>query len=299
MRVIVTGALGLLGRSVTAMLADEGHWVIGYDRLAPVEARRDLVRLDLSGISGDFRWPDGTDVVLHLAGVWDPPVPSGAGLQHQIQANVEAVARSVSACNGRTRRFVYVSSMSVYGRANTVPSREEETPFPDNWYGRTKWLGEQACRLAGETYPDLDIVILRLAQVYGPGTPIRTLMYQLIDQAVTRGCIEMRCSPTMMRDHIHLSDATRALVLAATVSFPPGVYNVGCGGHTVAHLGQCIAGACSQPIRLEFGCEPGQDKAIDPSKFISETAFNPVIPLCDGVADEVGKYIAMKSGVPV
>ena len=55
MRVIVTGALGLLGRSVTAMLADEGHWVIGYDRLAPVEARRDLVRLDLSGISGDFQ----------------------------------------------------------------------------------------------------------------------------------------------------------------------------------------------------------------------------------------------------
>ena len=289
MHVVVTGSSGVLGAEASQVLAARReNRVIGYDRaeggLVDVETRR----LDLLETSPDFRWPAETEAVLHLAGTWSPVEPSAASLALQLRTNVELVARALAACGRGVRRFVYVSSMSVYGAASPVPFRETDPPRPDTFYGSTKWLGEQVCRVAAEARPDLALVILRLAQVYGPGTPPRVVIYDFIDQALRTGQIWVECVPDLRRDHIYLSDAAEAMAAALTAA-PPGTYNVGAGGHTMSDLVSAIRKASSHSVSVRFGGARGTAKVLDSTKFHGATGFKARMSLHEGVRLEMAR----------
>jgi nucleoside-diphosphate-sugar epimerase len=284
--IVVTGSSGSLGAAAVARLTADGHRVTGFDRAERRTAGAGAQRLDLLETPPEFRWPDGTNAVLHLAGTWAPADATAAGLTAQLRANVELVARALASCGPGVRRFVYVSSMSVYGADCPLPYRETSPIRPDGFYGRTKWLGEEVCRIAGEARPDLEIVVLRLAQVYGPGTPPRVVLYDFIEQALTSGAIRAQCGADLRRDHVHLTDAAEAMALAV-VAAPRGTYNVGGGGHTMGELADAIRAAAPRRVSVSFGGAPGVGKALDASAFRAATGFAPRTSLAAGVRLEV------------
>jgi nucleoside-diphosphate-sugar epimerase len=284
--IVVTGSSGVLGAAVAARLAANGHRVLGVDRLERRISGVETRCADLLDTTTDLRWPAGTATVLHLAGTWVPAAASAAGLTAQLRANVELTARALAACGPDVRRFVYVSSMSVYSPDAAAPWREDAPIRPDGFYGRTKWLGEEVCRVAREARPDLEVVVLRLAQVYGPGTPPRIVLYDFIEQALATGAIRAQCAEDLRRDHIHVTDAVEAIALAVS-SAPPGTYNVGAGGHTMGELAAAIRDAAPRPIAVSFGGAPFVAKALDSSAFRAATGFAPLMPLPTGIRLEV------------
>jgi len=84
--------------------------------------------------------------------------------QRNIGISVNVLTNSI---NAGVKKFVYASSVSVYGDA-PVPYTEDSQPQPKDVYGVNKLAFEQILRIMGEVY-GLDYTIFRPHNLYGPG----------------------------------------------------------------------------------------------------------------------------------
>jgi len=146
-RVLLTGAGGLIGAAVLARLRAAGHPVVAVVRSGTVPADR-VVRLDIARATRPEDWQphlQGVDAVVNCAGVLqDGPGSATRGV------HLEGVAALYAACvRAKVRRVVHVSAIGV--------DRAQPSGF-----SQTKRAGEQALQAL-----DLDWVILRPSIVLG------------------------------------------------------------------------------------------------------------------------------------
>jgi 2-alkyl-3-oxoalkanoate reductase len=169
--ILVTGGNGFVGRHVVSALQDRGD-VVRVLAL-PGEDTGWLEQRGVAVYRGDVRVPGslprtvrGADAVLHLAAMMDVWRPIG-DYQAVNVTGTENVARAALAAG--VRRFVHMSSSSVYGMALGRPADESFplAPFPDP-YPVTKAAGDSAVRrmIAEDRLP---AVIIRPGQIFGPG----------------------------------------------------------------------------------------------------------------------------------
>jgi len=112
------------------------------------------------------------EVVFHLAGRahrQDGSLPSARSIY--FRDNLETTrALAEAALEARVRRFVFASSVSVYGTASLPGAtfREDSpvAPHPDSVYAQSKWAAEEFLLSGGAA---LEPVIIRLPLVYGAG----------------------------------------------------------------------------------------------------------------------------------
>ncbi len=171
MRILVTGANGLVGQALCPALIANGHDVVA--------AVRDTHSLDptipirkIADIGPETSWEsalDGMDAVVHLAGrvhiLRDEAVDPLATYR---RVNVEGSRRlAEQAIKAGIKRFVFLSSIKVNGEGPR-PYREEDIPAPKDPYSISKLEAEIALReMVSET--SMELVILRPPLVYGPG----------------------------------------------------------------------------------------------------------------------------------
>ena len=177
MKVLVTGATGLVGRAVVAALAADGDEVHAAVRHAPALPFPPGVAVALHGdLAEPVDWApllSGIDSVVHLAGI----AHAGPGIAEERYDRVSHRATAALADAARAAgvaRFVFVSTI----RAQTGPAAdhvvtETDEPRPTDPYGRSKLAAERATQRSGVTF-----TILRPVLVYGPGVKgnLRTLM---------------------------------------------------------------------------------------------------------------------------
>jgi UDP-glucose 4-epimerase len=167
---LLTGAAGFLGRHLAARLAESGVRLRAAVR--PGEDSRFLGALGAEVRSADLvdaetlpaLFEGGVDRVFHLAAICNFST-SYAALH---PTNVEGVERiSRLAREAGVKRYVQMSSTSVYGRPRGGPFREDSERAPRDDYGRSKSAGEEIVwqRMA----EGLPATILRPCTVYGPG----------------------------------------------------------------------------------------------------------------------------------
>jgi nucleoside-diphosphate-sugar epimerase len=150
MRILVTGAAGLIGSAVAGRLARD-HDVIGMDLGSGPQVALVADCLDVA------RWgpPLGSiDAVVHVAALHAPHV--GARSEEQFRrANVEATARLLDfALSAGASHFVLTSTTSLYGHALEPEGRavwvdESLEPQPRDIYDETKLQAEQLLASAG------------------------------------------------------------------------------------------------------------------------------------------------------
>jgi nucleoside-diphosphate-sugar epimerase len=171
MEAFITGASGLLGHHLITALQERG-----YTLRALVLPEEDATRLEARGVAifrGDVREPEtltapmrGADVVFNLAGmmgVWRP-------MQDYRAVNVTGTENMCrAALQAGVRRFVHISSWTVYGMDLGQPAREDFPlrPFQEP-YAVTKTEGDRIVQ--GFISRDhLPAVILRPGTFFGPG----------------------------------------------------------------------------------------------------------------------------------
>jgi UDP-glucose 4-epimerase len=224
--VLVTGGTGFIGRRLVQRLSSEGLAVRVFS-LEPVRAGGERV----VSIVGDVRdggairrAVEGAHTVFHLAGRAHVTNERGDTGEHAA-ITVEGTRHAVTAAiEAGARRFVFVSSLAVYGSSlGSEPADEDTLVHPTTVYGRAKLEAEEIVREA-RSRGAIDGVCLRPAMTYGPACPGN--LPRLIG-LVDRGLSFAVPAAANRRSLLHVESLVDALLLAATKPVPgEGVYVV-------------------------------------------------------------------------
>jgi UDP-glucuronate 4-epimerase len=305
MRALVTGCAGFIGSHLSESLLADGHEVLGVDcfndnyarsqKLSNLRSVLDFesfrfARCDLAEADAS-RLLDGCDVVFHLAA--EPGVRSSWGSRFDVylRNNVAATQRLLEAALPLgDLRFVYASSSSVYGEAESLPTREDTAPKPLSPYGVTKLGAEQLCQLYHENH-GLDTVALRYFSVYGPRQRPDMAFHRFCRAALAGDPITVYGDGRQTRDFTYVADVVAATCAAATAEGTCGrVYNVGGGSRvSLREALELLEAASGHPLALR--CEPREhgdvaDTGADIARARSELGFSPRTSLEDGLRAE-------------
>lgn len=270
MRIFLTGSEGYIGSVLGQILAERGFQVIGLDNgyysgnelyfVKPVFRQikkdiRDVVAEDLKGI----------DAVIHLAALSNDPLGElDAHLTRDINF-LGTLKLADTAKEAGVKRFIYASSQSMYGVADTSHelAEEEAGPYGVTAYARTKWDAE--VELKKLSSPDFAIVCFRPSTVFGASPALRCdiVFNNLVACAYTTGKIEIKSDGTPWRPVVHVRDVSSAFIaglLAPSELVNGESFNVGLpnGNYTVKDLALSAQKAVPGSV-LSFTDEHGVD----------------------------------------
>jgi nucleoside-diphosphate-sugar epimerase len=236
MRICVTGSDGYLGSLLAPELMRCGHEVVGLDTgyykdrslyrsgdPSPRTIVKDLRDLDASDLTG-------CDAVVHMAELSNDPAGQLAPhityeINHQGSVRLAELARKAG-----VRRFVYMSSCSVYGVSGGDFVTEESPVNPQTAYGICKTLVERDLRpLATEQFAP---TYMRNATAYGASPRMRfdIVLNNLAGLAWTTKEIKMTSDGTPWRPIVHGLDICQAIIAvlnAPLEAVANEVFNVG------------------------------------------------------------------------
>ena len=247
MRCLVTGGAGFIGSHLVARLLQEGDEVRVLDNLR--RGTREAPDVHAAGradefIDGDVRdsatlraAAAGCDRIFHLAaqsnviGALDDP-------DYSFTTNVGGTFNVLRcAVDLGVRRVVFTSSREVYGEALYVPVDEDHPLRAKNPYGASKLAGEAYCRTFAHCY-GLDVAIVRLANVYGPGDRDRVIPLWL-GQAAAGRALEVFGGDQVL-DFVWIDTVVGALILAGERGLASPT-NIGSGtGTPILELAQRV-----------------------------------------------------------
>ncbi|PIX31538.1 NAD-dependent dehydratase, partial [Candidatus Bathyarchaeota archaeon CG_4_8_14_3_um_filter_42_8] len=176
-KVLVTGGAGFIGSHVVDKLVGAGYGVRVIDdlsegKLSNIEGHLKNGRVCF--FEGDIRdaelvrkYVQDVDAVVHLAAVISVPF-SIENPSLTFDVNMNGTLNLLKACTeAKVKRFVFVSSCSVYGEPDYLPIDEKHPTSPKSPYASSKLAGEAYCRVFQQKH-GLKTSILRLFNVYGP-----------------------------------------------------------------------------------------------------------------------------------
>lgn len=158
MKILITGATGLIGTNLVKKLRYK-HELILISRKLAVDLRN-------KDIAKGFIEHHKPELVYHLAanaaesrGQVSPIDMTENNLNIFLNVLVPSI-------NSGVKKFIYTSSVAVYGEAE-VPYAEDDIPKPKDVYGVNKLAAEQILKLMAKQY-NFDYTIFRPHNIYGP-----------------------------------------------------------------------------------------------------------------------------------
>jgi dihydroflavonol-4-reductase len=216
MRLLLTGGTGFIG-SRLALEARKRQMDVAVTGMIKHDADHarvaELQRAGVTVQTGQLQDPEfarqvvaGRDTVIHLAAAQHE---SGVPDSYFEAVNVTGTDCLLAASReAGVRRFVYGSTIGVYGSAAQGTLDESSPPNPDNVYGRTKLAAERVVR---EKAGEIETCIVRISETYGPGDFRLLKLFRAID----RGKFLMIGSGENRRQVMHVDDLVRALLIVA------------------------------------------------------------------------------------
>ena len=326
MTILVTGAAGFIGYSVSNRLLARGEQIIGIDDLNdyyPVSLKQDrlaaleqthgqafeFVKVDFADTEALASAIDGkgVDSIIHLG--------AQAGVRYSLH-NPHAYVRSnlvghlnilEAARHLGVRHLVYASSSSVYGGNMKLPfSVEDRVDRPLSLYAATKRSDE----LMSEAYANLYRIPqtgLRFFTVYGPwGRPDMAMW--IFTKAILAGQPVMLFNEgDMRRDFTFIDDIVSGVIAcldnppaddgqakAGGSTSPHRLYNI--GNHKSEELGRMVSlieQACGREAIVELHpLQPGDvtDTFADIDPIRADLGFQPTTPIDEGIPKFVEWY---------
>jgi nucleoside-diphosphate-sugar epimerase len=142
--------------------------------------------------------------VFHLAA----HVPSKGKLENNLLFDTNVKLTETLLNKFKKARFVFASSVSVYGDGNRVID-ENSASINAGEYGLSKLWAEQLIKKHSS------YAILRISSMYGAGMKKSTFLPLIIDNALTKGEISILGNGARKQDYVHVSDVAKTLFLAA------------------------------------------------------------------------------------
>ncbi|MBU1031867.1 NAD-dependent epimerase/dehydratase family protein [Patescibacteria group bacterium] len=229
-KIIVTGGAGFIGSHLVDALVEQNHDVIVIDNFSTgskknLEKSRGKVKILKTSLLIEKilkRIPkvlNGTDYIFHLAALprIERSINDPIGTH---QANVEGtiVALELARQLG-VKKFLFVSSSSVYGIQKRLPLFESLLPNPQNTYAYQKLMGEYYSKIYNQMY-NLEVIIFRLFNVYGPRMfskgSYKLVFTKWLEQIRSKQPLTIYGKGDQTRDFTSITDVVRGLILGMT-----------------------------------------------------------------------------------
>src|SRR5216684_5408169 len=299
-RVLVTGGAGYKGCVLVPKLLAAGYEVIAYDLM--LFGSGGLLRSpNLTIVKGDIRdgrafaaAVKGCDHVIHLACISnDPSFELDPQLSKTI--NYDCFEPLVLASKqAGVRRFLYISSSSVYGVSDAPEVTETHPLIPLTDYNKYKGLCEPILLRHGSR--NFVPMILRPATVcgYSPRMRFDLTVNILTNHAINRGVITV-FGGAQKRPNIHIRDVTDLYVKA--LQYPDELvasetFNAGYENYTVTELAEMVRRVVEvefpekAPIRIETTTtDDNRSYHVSSRKIAEKLDYRPRRTIEDAVRD--------------
>jgi UDP-glucose 4-epimerase len=303
-KVLVTGGLGYIGSHAVVDLLDAGHTPIIIDNLSNSDigvldrlnklksTNLDFYQVEMCHVSElelIFQSHPDLSGVIHFA-AWLQVPESVAEPSKYYYNNIVSTINLIDTCvKFNVKNIVFSSSCTVYGQPDTIPVNEKEPiKRAESPYGNTKIICEQMLEDAVNAY-GLNVMCLRYFNPIGAhesaeigevqhGVPhhlvpfiTETAMGKRDKLNVFGGDYDTH-DGTCIRDYIHVSDISRAHVLALDImsneeALPFDAINLGSGeGQTVLEMIQ----AFERVTQLKVPYEIAERRAGDVEKVYAD-----------------------------
>ena len=222
-KVLITGANGFIGGTLMRYYQNQGQDVIGVD----------LVGNGADILEGDISQPDTIsnllqecDVIIHTAAL----VSNAMQDSDMWRVNVLATRNLITAAKEhKVRRFVQISSVVAYGNSAEGELDENQPVHADGGsYVLTKLASEHVV-LSEQANDDIEIVILRPGDAYGPGsrpwiiTPL---------EAISKNQFMLPEKGEGFFRPIYIDDLVRGIATATSHPDAAGeIFNLSCEGY--------------------------------------------------------------------
>lgn len=304
-KVIITGGAGFIGSHLVDSLVNLGYQVIVIDdfstgKLDNLKKSKSSIKILRQKLSLQSSFLKKVPVLLqntlffyHLAAL--PRIErSIADPLSTHTANVNGTLAALELAKKlRVKRFIYISSSSVYGNQKTLPLKESLTPNPQNPYAMQKLLGEFYCKMYADLYK-LPVVILRLFNVYGlrmsSKGPYQLVFTKWLRQITNNTPLTIFGSGEQTRDFTYISDVIDGLIkgmkLDSKILYE--VINLGYGRQVTVN---CLAKLFNHPVQyLPVRKYEEKFKQADIRKAKKILLWKPKVSIEDGIQKLLNSY---------
>ncbi len=295
--ILVTGAAGFIGSAVANKLIELGNNVITIDNLSTGEKCN--LNKDLIFFQGDVFDTNILDqvfnynikAIIHIAGQssgeisYDNPI-------YDLRSNTESTLLLLKyAKNSNCKKFIFASTMSVYGEQETEIVDEKSIPNPISFYSVGKLASESYMKIYSKL--GINCIALRLFNVYGPGQNLKNLRQGMVSiflaQAFKNKYILIKGSGDRFRDMIYIDDVVEAFIKCLNFNTEFKIYNVSTGNKTkVSEVINSIKGMFSDSLTIHYDGEtPGDIFGIygDNNLIKSDLNWSPKMNFEDGLTN--------------
>jgi UDP-glucose 4-epimerase len=241
--ILVTGGAGFIGSHIVDLLITRGYQPIVFDNLST--GLREHIHPQALFIEGDVRSPEDVAhafahpiaAIIHIAGQASISL-SFADPTHDLAVNTTGTIHLLQAAlKHNVSRFLFASSMTIYGNPTIVPTPEEAVPAPASYYGVTKYAAERYVHLTADRRDlpqPLHVTSFRMFNVYGDRqsltNPYQGVLAIFIGRLLRGEEIVIHSDGEQARDFVYVEDVARAWVDAIANEKTFGqIMNIGTG----------------------------------------------------------------------
>lgn len=253
MKIIITGGNGYIGARLSGYFADEGHNVIPVCfPSVPADGSWTAKMGDI--IEGDLRDDKlidtitkmNPDVIIHLVSLDHFDSEKEPGFVNSINVMPTWQLLQAGTKNG-LKKFIYFSTVQVYGKIPDVEINEEYPVNTANAYGLTHYLSENICAHYNNN-SGTNVISVRLSNSYGAPLFLDNNCWwlainDLCKGAVLDGEIKLLSDGSPRRDFIHGNDICSAIkcLLETDKKGKNNIYNISSGEtYTLMELAKII-----------------------------------------------------------
>jgi len=271
MKILITGTEGYIGSLLAPILMKRGHEVLGIDTgFYKVSWLYNGTDLTAKTLNKDIRHISSEDLqnvqaVVHMAELSNDPTGQLApNITYDINYKGSVRLASLAKAAG-VRRFIYMSSCSVYGVATDGDVTEETAVNPQTAYAECKTLVERDTKAIADD--GFSPTFLRNATAFGASPRMRfdIVLNNLAGLAWTTKEIKMTSDGTPWRPLVHVLDICQAIV--CTLEAPRDlihnqIFNVGdtTNNYRVKELAEIIAEVFPE-CQLSFGSNEADNRS--------------------------------------
>lgn len=298
-RILITGAAGFLGRNLNYFLKDKYQLVLvdqDPERWTnfQLEPHDPNIKIEYADLNEDLfvyaALLDKVDVVIHCANRARID-PSWLEYQQYYQTNVSDTQKFFQLCQEHNvKKFIYVSSSSVYGNNGQEVQTEDGPLNPSSPYAVSKLAAEWALRVQSQKAWITELIIVRPFTMYGAYMDYsdRALMIPRYMKALVDGHpLFLHGDGLQRRDFVHASDAVQAIELLIEKGQRDEIYNIGSGTSTgIKEIADAIS---TKQIKVPDRLGQVKSTLADITK-LQKLGYEPKINVIEWISKQVEQF---------